>query len=410
MGFIKAFAGSISGTFGDQWKDYYRPATIDSTTAAIIPMEKVEENAGRGVNTHGYDNIITNGSKIQVPANYALVTMQDGGITGFIAEEGGFIWQSDDPNSKSLFSGGGLLSSTIGSSWEKFKFGGIPGSEQHAFYVNLKEIAGIRFGTTEPINWYDNFFETRVGATANGTYSIKIVDPLLFIKGFVPQSYLNTMSKPYDFNDIDNESAEQLFNEFVESLSMGFTKLSVEAKTQGMDTLDYVSINRSNLGRAVDQVLEESKQWRSGRGLEVVNVAIPSLSYDQATLELLKTIQTDDAEVRKAKRMGQAYGDNMAGMMAAASGQAMQSAASNENGAMMGFMGMNFAQQQGNSMLGTVSGMQPQTPVQPAQPMETATTNVGDDTERLLNAKKLLEAGAITQEDYDKLKSQILGI
>ena len=56
--------------------------------------------------------------------------------------------------------------------------------------------------------------------------------------------------------------------------------------------------------------------------------------------------------------MGQAYSNNMAGMMAAASGQAMQNAAANENGAMMGFMGMNMAQQSGVNMLGTVNNMQ----------------------------------------------------
>ena len=83
----------------------------------------------------------------------------------------------------------------------------------------------------------------------------------------------------------------------------------------------------------------------------------------------------------------------------------MQNAASNENGAMMGFMGMNMAQQQGANMLGAVSNM-PQQPAQPAQPAAPAE----DPTEKLLNAKKLLDAGAITQEDYDKIKAQVLGI
>ena len=40
---------------------------------------------------------------------------------------------------------------------------------------------------------------------------------------------------------------------------------------------------------------------------------------------------------------------------------------------------------------------------QAAQPAE-------DGTAKLLEMKKLLDAGAITQEDYDKVKAQILGI
>ena len=112
--------------------------------------------------------------------------------------------------------------------------------------------------------------------------------------------------------------------------------------------------------------------------------------------------------------MGDAYGNNMAGMMAAASGQAMQAAAGNENGAMMGFMGMNLAQQQGANMLNAVNNM-PQQPAQPAaapapaQPAPAAAP-AQDPTTKLLEMKKLLDAGAITQEDYDAVKKQVLGI
>lgn len=41
-------------------------------------------NSGRGENYKGNANIITNGSKIVVPENTALITMQDGAITGVI--------------------------------------------------------------------------------------------------------------------------------------------------------------------------------------------------------------------------------------------------------------------------------------------------------------------------------------
>ena len=42
------------------------------------------------------------------------------------------------------------------------------------------------------------------------------------------------------------------------------------------------------------------------------------------------------------------------GLMAEASAEAMKSAASNSNGAMMGFMGMNMAQNSGATMMGAV--------------------------------------------------------
>lgn len=85
--------------------------------------------------------------------------MQDGQITGMIAEPGGFEFRSDDINSQSIFAGNGILGPTIKSSWEKFKFGGQPGSQQLAFYVNLKEIPNNKFGTQSEIYWDDAFLE-----------------------------------------------------------------------------------------------------------------------------------------------------------------------------------------------------------------------------------------------------------
>ena len=63
--------------------------------------------------------IITNGSKIVVPEGTALVTFQDGAVTGMIAEPGGYIWNSEDPNSQSMFAGDGIFGQTLP---EKVKF------------------------------------------------------------------------------------------------------------------------------------------------------------------------------------------------------------------------------------------------------------------------------------------------
>ena len=45
----------------------------------------------------------------------------------------------------------------------------------------------------------------------------------------------------------------------------------------------------------------------------------------------------------------------------------------------------------------------------PAQPAPAAAP-AQDPTTKLLEMKKLLDAGAITQEDYDAVKKQVLGI
>ena len=95
MGFIQAFKGSLSGTFADQWKDFFVPMPGVPGTAGIFPAVQQGTNNGRGENTKGSNNIITNGSKFVVPDGLALITVQDGAITGLITEPGGFIYSSD---------------------------------------------------------------------------------------------------------------------------------------------------------------------------------------------------------------------------------------------------------------------------------------------------------------------------
>ena len=102
MGFIKAFTGALGGTLADEWKEFMTPETNVPATAGVYKAVKQSTDAGRGANVKGSTNVITNGSKIVVPEGTALITMQDGAITGCITEPGGFIYSSDDPNSKQI--------------------------------------------------------------------------------------------------------------------------------------------------------------------------------------------------------------------------------------------------------------------------------------------------------------------
>lgn len=405
MGFIKAFTGALSGAFADQWRDYYLPQSGVSATAAVFPAVPNSSNAGIGENYKGSSNIITNGSKIYVPEGVALITLENGQITGFIAESGGYEFRSNDPSSRSMLAGDGILSSTIGQSWERFKFGGQPSVQQLAFYVNLKEIPNNKFGTQNEIAFYDNFLGTQVSLMTRGTYSLRIMDPILFVKQFVPVKYLQPGAPAFDFADMDNDASEQLFNEVVGCLGSALSSYTQDEAIQG--SLIKVQGDQLGFAKSLSQTVENEYQWKSGRGLEITRVAILGIEYDEETKKLLSETREDDREIRKKARMGQAYSDNLVGMMAADSGQAMTSAAANENGAMVGFMGMNMAQQNVNNVMGTASNIQSQ--------QQTATNSTNDTqvaqnpTDRLLEMKKLLDAGAISQEDYDKVKAQILG-
>ena len=402
MGFIKAFTGSLSSTFADQWLDYYGPQQGVSATAALYQAVPQGQNAGRGENTKGNENIISNGSKIIVPEQTALITMQDGAVTGFIAEPGGYIFRSDDPNSQSMFAGDGILGPIFKETWEKFKFGGQPGSQQLAFYVNLKEIPHNKFGTQSEIYWDDAFFGTQVGAITRGTYTLKIVDPILFVKNYVPTQYLQPNAPVFDFADMENDAATQLFNEVVGILANAFSNYTNDP-SKG-NRISKIQGDQIGFAQSMSQAVEESFQWKSSRGLEIVKTTILAIEYDDDTKELMK-------DVKKADALSGARGNSF---MQQSVARGMQAAGENGGGAAMAFMGMGM-----NAAGGMMGGVQqPNTPstyqqtfgqpVQPVQPVET--TQAQDPTTRLLEMKKLLDAGAISQEEYDKVKAQVLGL
>ena len=398
MGFIKAFAGALGGTFADQWKDFYMPMEGVPATAGVFRAVPKGTNNGRGSNTKGSENVITNGSKIIVPEGTALITMQDGAITGFISEPGGFEFKSDDPNSKSFFSGDGIIASTIKSSWDKFKFGGQATSQQLAFYVNLKEIPNNRFGTQSEIYWDDAFFGTQVGAVTRGTYTLKITDPILFVKNFVPAKYLGPNAEVFDFADMDNDAGAQLFNEVVGSLSAAFSNYTNDP-SKG-NRMSKIQGDQIGFAKSLSQAVEEGYQWKSDRGLEIVKTAILAIEYDDDTKALMSDVKKADA---LSGNRGNAFFQQ-------AAARGLQGAGENGGGSGMAFMGMGMnaaggmmgAMQQPN----TGSSYQPNFGGQ-AQDQGQATV---DPTQKLMEMKKLLDAGAITQEDYDKVKKDLLGL
>ena len=395
MGFIKAFTGALGGTLADQWQDFYMPRQDVPATAALFQAVPQGQNSGRGENTKGNENIISNGSKIVVPEGTALITIQDGAITGMIAEPGGFIFKSDDPNSQSMFAGDGIFGQTLKQTWEKVKFGGQPGSQQLAFYINLKEIPNNRFGTQSEIYWDDAYFGTQVGAITRGTYTLKIVDPLLFVKNFVPAKYLQPGAPIFDFADMDNAAGEQLFNEVVGTLSAAFSNYTNDP-SKG-NRISKIQGDQIGFAQAMAQAVEEAYQWKSTRGLEIVKTAILAIEYDEDTKELMK-------DVKKADALSGARGNSF---MQQAVARGMQSAGENGGGAAMAFMGMGM-----NAAGGMMGGMQQQPTPSTYQPAfgQSQAPSAQDPTTKLLEMKKLLDAGAISQEEYDKVKAQILGL
>ena len=268
MGLLKAAGSAVGGVLADQWKDFYTVPDGLAPTAALFPAVRRGTNLGRGSNTRGSVDVITNGSTIVVPQGYGLVFMEGGAFTAFVAEPGVYEWSSAARDSRSVFAAGNLVDPLITASWERFKYGGRPAAQQRAFFVSLQELTNNKFGTASDIYWDDRYLNAQVGASARGTYTLRITDPLLFIHNFVPASYLQN-GAVFDFTDLRNAAADQLFNEVIASLS---TALSADTNDPARgNRIIGIQQDAAGFARCLAQAVEANYHWRSERGLEIVS-------------------------------------------------------------------------------------------------------------------------------------------
>ena len=419
MGLLSAASAAIGGVSADQWQDFYSVPEGARPTAALFAAVLRGTVAGRGVNTRGTPGVISNGSRIVVPEGYALVLMEQGGITGFVAQPGAYVWRSDALDSQSVFAGDGIIASLVKASWERFKFGGRPSAHQRAFFVSLKEMPNNRFGTPSELYWDDAYLNAQAGALVRGTYSIRIVDPILFIRNWVPAAYLKP-GAVFDFSDTSNDAVKQMFNEVVGALPQALSLYSVDPARGNRMT--RIQQDTAGFARSLAEAVERTYQWRLSRGLEILNATVVALEYDPATRELLKTVQRADG-LLGARGNAHLQQSVAAGLQAAG-----------EHGGADGILGMVFA-------TGTtgLSGIQQPATRQPATPFGSgsweqptfgtserptadeaasrddgappaAATDDDDPVVKLTRFRQLLDAGLITQADYDAAKAKVLGL
>lgn len=388
MGLIKAAVGAVGGSLADQWQDFLTvPANLEPT-AALFPAIRVGLNAGRGSNSLGSQAILTNGSKIVVPEGYGLLLFQDGELTGFASEAGGYIWNSESVEAKSIFAGDGFVPSLVTQSWERFKFGGRLSAQQMALFVSLKELPNNKFGTQSEIYWDDAYLNAQVGATTRGTYSVNIVDPIVFAKQFVPATYLQGQEH-FDFTARTNAAANQLFSEVVSSLATAFSLYTNgAARGNRITTIQQDSIG---FAKSLAQAVEESYNWKSSRGLVISKVTILGIEYDAHTRELLKIVQRADA-LNGARGNANLQASVAAGI-----------AAAGENDGAAGILGMGIAA----GSVGLSELMQKAPPPDGAGADDPSNKNL---VAMLENLRRALDAGLIDQTEFNAAKAKALGL
>ena len=326
MGLIKAGIGALGGTLADQWKEYFYCESMPKEVLATKGQKRV---SGRSSNTKASDNIISNGSIIAVADGQCMMIVEQGKVVEVCAEPGEFVY--DTSTEPSIFAGklGESIKQTFKTIGKRFSFGGDTAKDQRVYYFNTKELIDNKFGTPNPIPF--RVVDSRIGLDVDvslrcsGVYSYKIADPLLFYT-----NVCGNVSEDYTRDQMDS----QLKTEFISALQPAFAKLSAMELRP-----NQIIAHNTDLEEAMNNVL--SAKWNELRGLQVVSIALGSVTLPDEDAEMIKQVQR--SAVMRDPTMA-------AATLVGAQADAMKAAASNEAGAMTGFMGMGMAMNAGGGM------------------------------------------------------------
>ena len=323
MGIIKAVTSAIGGALADQWLEAVEPDDMGDKTVFV---RGVQVRRGKGSNTKGSSDLVSNGSVIHVYPNQFMMLVDGGKVVDYTAEEG--YYTIDHSSAPSMFNG--QFGEALKESFNRIRFGGITPGAQKVYYINLQEIKGIKFGTRNPINYFDNFYNAELFLRAHGTYSIKVTDPLKF--------YAEVIPKNADKVEIDSVN-EQYLSEFLEAFQTSVNQMSADGTR-----ISFVTSKSRELGRYMADTLDE--EWNKLRGMEIQAVGIASITYDEESQNLInlrnKGAMMGDPGIRE-------------GYVQSTIAEGLKNAGGNSAGSLAGFMGMGFGMQTGGVFMGAAS-------------------------------------------------------
>ena len=391
MGFLDAAFDSVGGLLADQWKDIVTAGPFDEHTVVAPGVRKREQN-GRGVN-RGSDEVLTNGSVIFVPENTAAFVFSQEGIEQVIVTPGGYEYRDGeatllDARDREEEGLGKIL---LGQAAERFKFGGVNPDVKRVAFVNLREIRNIRFGTRGPLVYNDRFYGTDLELFAYGSFTVKVEDPVLFVRNFLPAG---ASSCSFD----DKEVRSQLVAEFLHSFSVAVNSLSSEFR------LSQLPAQADAIGAHIAADTGNAGTWAARFGLALVAIAVENIEFSDQSRELVRQFSE--------RRMNVAAYEGISQQAANVAAQQLIAQGVMENGLGDGggiLFGMNLAQNL-NPLTAARAADAPAHATTPEAKSAQGASGLDAQIDALKKLKELLDAGILSQEEFDAKKRELLGL
>lgn len=319
MGLIRAAIDSFRHGMSDQWLEVIECEHMDAQTV-LSPGVLLKRGDQRG--NRRTEGVISQGSTIHIEEGQCMLLIDGGKVVDFSAEPGYYTVNLD--SAPSAFTGG--LHQAVKDTFSRFQYAGGTPVQQRVVYINLQEIRGLKFGTPNPLNYFDNFYNAELFLRSYGTYSIRVVDPIKF--------YLQVADRSLDRSIRMDEINEQYRNEFLNAFQSSLNQLSIDGIR-----ISHLPSKGRELAKTMQDILDE--EWKEQRGFIIESVGIASISYTEESQELLQMRNRgallSDPTIRE-------------GYVQSTVAHGIEEAGRNAHGAQNGFMGINLGMNAAQSM------------------------------------------------------------
>ena len=258
----------------------------------------------------------------------------DGGkVVDYSAEPG--YYTVSNSSAPSFFNG--EFKKTFSDVWDRIKFGGNQYKEQRVIYINLRTMEGIKFGTKTPVPFFDEKYQIDVAVRAFGTFSIKVTDYWKFFNEVIPHECIFEGASL----EVDDFLNDTFMSEYLGALGEALSNMSVDGIP-----LSRIPTQTGKLSQYMKTALDSV--WNESRGLEIVNVGISSITYDDDTKKLLqernRTAIYNDPSMRET-------------FVQTSIARGIENAGSNPNGAANAFIGMNMGMNAAGGFMNSASNV-----------------------------------------------------
>ena len=310
------------------------------------------------------------------------------------------------PGEVAIFIKGGIIEQTFENGTYKFSTenypiisrlrnvftGGVSTFNCVVYFVRNAHSMEILWGTDSPIHVRDNFLGIATKLKARGAYKIQIVNPVIFLEKLIGNNV------PFKTQD---EITLFFRNEFQSKIKSCIAKAANESTKEllGIDArLDDFS---NSINPLIEEILVDY-------GLKLIKFSVSAVDidddelrrrYDEIGMEAIEKMRIAQADKTVLGILGEDWGRQQSVTI-------LKDLANNQSDSDIAAAGASLGM--GIGVAGIFGGMAQQT-FNPMNPQAQQQNNQQENpVEKIKQLKEMLDFGAISQEEYDSVKQEIL--